>query len=461
VASAQGRTARVVVAPFTGERSAVTRAVVIGALANHSGEIELLSQNEYNAAAARMSLSEHADEASAASVAREIGADQVVVGALDRTPEGLRLRLRVVRSNDARSVGSASWEFNRAEELNAFSNEIWEQLRGSFRVDPTLTIPSRNNSSRNASSQTPVASVREIPLADVPRAIAATATTPDLGWLTLSLGGGFSGRRWRIPVLGETTQRGYENNAFGELRGSIGAYYRLDHNRFGIGVEGGLGIPLGLSSQGRGTDGRAVSIATSAVDLYVGASLLMRPNNGGIFHVFFGMMYQSFSLDTSRLSFETRLAPVNYIGLRIAGEGILPIVANRDWELGVVFGGELRIATVGSEVKEAFGLNPSTTFGLGTWFGLSGRLDRAAPGLGVRATAEFLRYSTDFAGPARIGTPGESVDGYTRFIFAFTYALGTERNPQVSPPAQTTNDTRTGSDGETRTTPARDPFGAR
>ena len=33
------------------------------------------------------------------------------------------------------------------------------------------------------------------------------ASTPGLGWLHLAVGGGLSGRSWRVPVLGEATPR--------------------------------------------------------------------------------------------------------------------------------------------------------------------------------------------------------------------------------------------------------------
>ncbi len=424
--------------PFTGERAAVMRSLVASVLANHVGEIELRSPTEYTAAAARLNAGDRVDESTVSGVARAIGVDEVIIGNLERNGGGYRLRLRVLRGGDGRSAASASWEFDRIEEVNAFSNEIWEQLRGAFRVD--VTVSSQPAQTSRVDHETPRDRGAPTPPAEPPAEQPATATvaeaaTPGLGWLWINVAGGLSGRRWRIPVLGETTPRGYENGAFGELRATLGAYYRLSHNRLGIGVESTVGFPLGLSSQGRGPDGRVVPIATSAVEFNFGFALAMRPTSGGLFRFFAGMLYHQFSLDTSALSAEMRLAPVAYVGLRVAGEGILPLYASPNWEFGFLFGGELRLAATGSEVKEAFGTNPDTTLGFGSWFGLNLRLDGAAPGLALRATAEFTRYATDFAGPARIGTPGESVDDYTRFLFGVVYNLGTPRaTPRVAAP---------------------------
>ncbi len=472
VSHAQSRVPRVAVGPFTGERTAVTRSIVAGVLANHVGEIELRSPTEYAATATRLGAGDRIDESTVSNVARALGVDEVVVGSLERAGAGFRLRLRVLRGGDGRSAASASWEFDRIEEINAFSNEIWEQLRGAFRVDVTIS------STQETPRETPPERAPNPPSGDGPadrgernepasHASAPEASTPGLGWLWIQAGGGLSGRKWRVPVLGETTPRGYENGAFGELRATIAAYYRLNHNRFGIGVESTIGFPLGLSSQGRGPDGRVVPIATSAMEFQFGAALAMRPSNGGLFRLFVGMIYHDFSLDTSRLSAEMRLAPVTYVGLRVAGEGTLPIYASPNWEFGAIFGGELRITATGSEVNAAFGTNPDPTRGFGAWFGLGLRLDGAAPGLALRATAEFTRYATDFAGPARIGTPGESVDDYTRYIFSVVYALGTERaarRPATPAPesayAAPVEEPSSGTGGGT-TQPTGDPFGGR
>jgi hypothetical protein len=463
---AQSRVPRVTVGPFTGERAAVTRSIVSGVLANHVGEIELRSQNEYTSTATRLGAGDRVDEATVSTVARALGVDEVVVGSLERSGTGYRLRLRVLRGGDGRGAASASWEFERIEEINAFANEIWEQLRGAFRVDTTITAPAPPDRETPTEHSPPVETPTEH-ASSGGVAAAPEATTPGLGWLWIQVGGGLAGRRWRIPVLGETTPRGYENGAFGELRATLAAYYRVNHNRLGVGVESTVGFPLGLSSQGRGPDGRVVPIATSALEFQFGAAMAVRPTSGGMFRLFVGMVYHQFSLDTSRLSAEMRLAPVTYVGLRVAGEGTLPLYASPSWEFGLIFGGELRLAATGSEVKEAFGTNPDTTLGFGTWFGLGLRLDRAAPGLAVRATAEFTRYATDFAGPARIGTPGGSLDDYTRFLVGVVYALGTERtvhrppsNPYDSAAAPPPDEPAvTGNSGGSQ--PSGDPFGGR
>ncbi len=470
VVRAQSRAPRVAVGPFTGERVAVTRGIVASVLANHAGEVELRPLGAWSAAAARAHVGDGIDEGSVSTVARELGVDEVVVGSLERQNGGYHLRVRVLRGRDGRSAASSSWDFDRIEELNAFQNEIWEQLRGAFVVDATMgggavetPTVSRTETVRTGNVTPSVSHEPD----GVPAVADPDAATPGLGWLTIYAGGGLAGRRWRIPVLGETTQRGYENNAFGELRASATLLYRLRHNRLGVGIEGAVAVPLGLSSQGRGPDGRVVPIATSAVDLQFGAALAVRPAGGGMFRVFAGLAFHQFDLDTSRLSPEMRLAPVSYVGLRVAGEGTLPIWATPSWEVGAIFGGELRVVATGSEMKEAFGTNPDTTFGVGAWFGLGLRLDGALPGLGMRATADFLRYSTDFAGPARIGTPGESADSYTRYLFELVYAIGTGRSERASQArAPTSSFLDSGSAGAGEEAPARprasgDPFGGR
>jgi hypothetical protein len=462
VAQAQSRAPRIVVAAFNGERAAVTRSLVASMLANHVGEIELVSQGEYAAAAGRVGAGDRLDEATAMSLARDLRVDAMVVGTMERQGTTWRLRLRVLRARDGRSAASASWEFERPEELNALGNEMWEQLHGAFQVDPSISqsaAPTRSGGDTPVERTPPEESVTPAPSAT------AEAPTPGLGWLWMQVGGGLAGRVWRIPLLGETTPRGYENTAFGEIRAVLAAYYRLNNNRLGVGVEAALGIPLGLSSQGRSTTGRTVAIPTSALELHFGASLAMRPTNGGMMRAFVGMIYHQFSIDTGPLSPEMRLAPVTYVGLRIAGEGTLPVVARRDFEFGVIFGGELRFVALGSEVKEAFGVNPGATLGFGTWFGLGFRADRAAPGLGFRLTAEFMRYATDFAGPARVGPAAESVDDYTRFLLSVVYALGTDRAPRRAPTdtyVDTGASTSAPPEGEqSGTRPAGDPFGSR
>ncbi len=466
-AAAQSRAPRIVVATFSGERAAVTRSMVASVLANHVGEIEIASQGAYTAAATRVGAGERLDEATAMALARELQVDALVTGVLERQATAWRLRLRVLRARDGRSAASASWEFERPEELSALGTEIWEQLHGAFVVDPSITRtatppPTSRPSGPEPNSTEPAPT--EPGAAEPVSPAVGDAPTPGLGWLWIQAGGGLAGRVWRIPLLGETTPRGYENTAYGELRADVAAYYRLNRNRLGVGVEAALSIPLGLSSQGRNTSGRTVPIPTSALELQFGAALAMRPTNGGLMRAFVGMVYHQFDLDTSTLSPEMRLAPVTYVGLRVAGEGTLPIVARREVEFGVIFGGELRFVALGSEVKEAFGVNPSATLGFGAWFGLGFRADRAAPGLGFRLTAEFMRYATDFAGPARVGPAAESVDDYTRYQLAVVYALGTERAPRAAPadasadPGQTSPPPE-GEGGAQR--PAGDPFGSR
>ncbi len=292
---------------------------------------------------------------------------------------------------------------------------------------------------------------------------------PPLGWLHITAMGGIAGRSWRVPVLGERTARGYQNGLYGELGLWAAALVtRFNEGRMGFGFEVGARLPVGLASQGRDADGRVVALSTTSFEVFVGPLLMFRPSGGGQIRLGVGFAYHQFDLDTARLAPEMRLAPVTYLGLRIAGEGLIPFVAKPDLEVGMIVGGELRVAAAGAEMREAFGQNPDSTTGVGVLLGLMARLDRAAPGLGLRATAEWMRYRTPFAGPGRIGTGSDSVDDYTRYQLAVTYSFGASAPARRAEPA---SDSWTGgarSEGTDTSAPAQeapstrsegDPFG--
>lgn len=434
VVQAQGQASRVGVGPFVGERAALTRAMVQSVFTEHTGEIELVPATEVQSVANREGATD-ADEASARTLGRTLRLDHVVVGNVERRGRSYHLRVRVLRGSDGSSAGSASWEFDRIEEIEALRGEIWTQLSASFRSRARPSTPTPPTSAGGGTriddgarpTPTPSPAPADAPATETPRAEGRSdsSAVPPLGWLHITAMGGIAGRSWRVPVLGERTARGYQNGLYGELGLWAAALVsRFNDGRMGFGFEIGARLPVGLASQGRDAEGRVVALSTTSFEVFVGPLLMFRPSGGGQIRLGVGFAYHQFDLDTARLAPEMRLAPVTYLGLRIAGEGTIPLVAKPDLEVGLLVGGELRVAAAGAEMREAFGQNPDTTTGLGVLLGLMARLDRAAPGLGLRATAEWMRYRTPFAGPGRIGTGSDSVDDYTRYQLAVTYSFG-------------------------------------
>lgn len=436
----QVRAPRVAVGPFTGERSAITRGMVASVFSDHVGEIELCPLGDYNSAADRLGVGGQADEAAVVTVASDLRLEAVVTGFLERRPNrGYRLMLKVMRGADGTTAVTQSWEFDRIEEITALGNEIWDRLSPSLRQAPPRAAVVPGTRAPAGAARDPDAAGAGREPAGGRRAPAAGADevpsdVPGLGFLQLRLGGGIAGRSWRIPVLGERTTRGYENNMFGELQAAVALLYRFNNQRMGFGGEAAIGVPVGLSSQGRDAAGQPVPLASSGLELLLGLTFATRPAGGGMMRFSTGMILQTFSIDTARLPREMQLALTSYIGLRVAGEGMIPFYARRDLDVGLLFGGELRWVGVGADLKEAFGDNPGTTFGLGAWFGLATRLDRFAPGLGLRLTAEFVRYRTSYAGPAALGTASDVIDDYTRFMLGVTYDFGAEhpRRPDTA-----------------------------
>ncbi|MEZ4392717.1 MAG: hypothetical protein R3A48_16630 [Polyangiales bacterium] len=438
-AQTRGSAARVGIGPFEGERAALTRAMVQSVFTEHQGEIELLPATEVLAAANREGVASSADEAAARALGRALRLEFVVVGTVERRGSGYYLRARVLRGSDGGSAGSASWEFERLEEIEALRGEIWSQLSPSLRARGGARPATSSQGTRiDDGARAPTTPPASGASTDEPeRASPGGPPGYGLGWLHIAAQGGIAGRSWRVPVLGERTARGYQNGLYGELGLTATALVtRFNQNHMGFGFELGLRLPVGLSSQGRDADGRVVALSTTSFEVFVGPTLMFRPAGGGLVRFAAGFVYHQFDLDTSRLAPEMRLAPVTYLGLRLAGEALLPFVARPDLEFGVLVGGELRVVAAGAEMREAFGQNPDTTTGLGVLLGLGARLDRAAPGLGLRLTAEWLRYRTPFAGPGRIGTGSDSVDDYTRYQLAVTYTFGADRAPRRSEPAR-------------------------
>lgn len=425
VVHAQNAVPRVALAPFTGERSALVRSIVANLLSDHADAVEVVGQNDLNDALNRAGSSDLSDAAVLSRVSEGLRLDDAILGSVEPAPSGYRVVLRVLRARDGRPAGSASWELRRLDELQVLGPDIWAQLARTLGVrsdasSGTATPPEHTDPG------TPVT-----PHEDPAHPAAATAEpvrAPGLGWMHLWLGGGLAGRSWRMPVLGERSARGYENGAFGELRGGVRVLFRTNPPRWGFGLDAELAVPVALSSQGRDADGRTVPLASSGYQAYVGVTAQHRPASGGGARFSAGFVAQEFDLDTARLPAEQRLADALYLGLRVAGEASLPFYARNDVEFSGIIGGELRFVTVGGDLKSAFGANPSATLALGAWAGLATRIDRFAPGLGFRLTAEFVRYRTAFAGPATIGTGSDSVDDYTRYTLAVTYDFGAEHS---------------------------------
>ncbi len=425
----RSRALRVAVGPFAGERSAITRGMVASVFSDHVGEIELAALGDYNATADRLGVGGQGDEAAVVAVSRELHLDLVVTGALERRAgRGYRLNLRVMRGPDGTTAVTQAWDFERIDEISALGNDIWERLSPTFR--PVPASGPETGASGGRTGAFPRGAGPDGSRAPTGAAAAEEAgDAPGLGFLSLRLGGGVAGRSWRVPVLGERTTRGYENGLFGELQAEAEVLYRFNHQRMGFGAGAAVGFPVGLSSVGRDVDGNPVTLTSSGLEVLAGVVFAARPSGGGMMRVSAGFAMQTFDVDTARLPREMQLAPASYLGLRIAGEGMIPFYSRNHVDFGALFGGEFRWMSAGAELRAAFGDNADPTIGLGAWFGLATRLDRFAPGLGFRATAQFTRYRTTFHGTAMLGTGSDSIDDFTRYVLSATYEFGAPRGP--------------------------------
>ena len=416
VAAAQ---ARVSIAPFTGQHVDEASQIVASALTEHAGEIEYVNDAAFGAAATRLGVQGSTNESDIARVARELRLDVTVVGDLSR--RGRRewlLRVRVLRGRDGSTLGTTSWELRSLEELSTVQPEIWPQIRNWIRVDVDRgTAPVTN-------APSPAPTTTEPP---PPANTAPVARTPGLALAYVTAGGGMGTRAWRMPVLGDLSPRGYENNGFIEGTAEAALYYRFGHNRVGIGASGGVVFPISLASRGIDASGNVVSLATTMIEAWGGISTAYRPPAGGLFRMDVGIVAHSFGINTMALPIEQQLAPVTYTGVRASAEGIAPLYASSGFEFGAVFGTELRVVAIGSEVRAAFGESPGTTVGLGGLAGLQFRLDGLLSGLAVRLTGSFLRYRTAFSGRSDIGTGSDSVDDFARIHLSIVYGILTAR----------------------------------
>jgi hypothetical protein len=412
VAAAQPR---VSVGPFTGQRAEMAAQIVASALSEHSGEIEYVTDSAYAATASRLGVPQgEINEQGVARVARDMRLDAVIVGELTR--RGRRewlLRVRVLRGHDASVLGTTSWELRSIDELESIQPEVWPQIHNYIRAD-------------NAPEELPPAVITPASSPPPPNESTAPASrTPGLAVAYVTVAGGIAMRSWRMPVLGELSPRGYENGGFAEGAAEASLFYRFANHRAGIGVSGGIVFPISLASRGYDTSGMVVSLPTSTLEGWGGVAFAYRPPGGGLFRTDLGVVAHSFSIDTSALPLEQQLAPVSYTGARLAAEGIAPLYASSSFELGAVFGTQMRIVAIGSDVRRAFGETPGTTIGIGGMAGLQVRLDGLLRGLALRATGEFMRYRTAFSGRADIGTGSDSVDDYVRIHFGITYGIVT------------------------------------
>lgn len=408
VASAQ---ARVSVGPFTGSHAEDAERVVAGAIARHAGELSWVSDAAFAASAARIGVAGLAGDEDIARVGRDLQLDVVVVGELQR--RGRRdwvLRVRVLRGRDGSTLGTGSWEMHSIGEMALLQAEIWEQLHGYISVDPA-----------------PVEIASPPPVSVPPPVAGSSASTPGLAPATLAVSAGLAARSWRIPVLGDLSPRGYENSGFAEGAAEVQLLYRWAQDRAGVGISGGVVFPISLASRGMDTLGNTVSLSTSMIEGWGGLAMAYRPPSGGLFRFDAGMVFHSFTIDTAALPLEQQLAPVSYTGLRLTSEGIVPLYATENWEFGALFAAQLRVVSIGSDVRAAFGEHPGTTLGIAGTAGLQIRLDGLTPGLALRLAAEFLRYRTAFAGPADVGTGSDSVDDYVRVHLGLSYGILTPR----------------------------------
>ena len=441
---------RVTLGPFTGSRVQSVREIVRNALEAHSSDIELLAEPDYTAVARRLGVEGMAGDEDVARVGRELRLDAIILGDLSRrAPHGFLLRLRVVRGRDGTALGAASWELRSANEVNSIRNEIWDQLRNYIRPDGARSndsggggrnndtysrVEDRTNSDRSSNSDNRSSGGgRDNGSGSVGgngndrNGTTAVPATVGLGIVYATLGAGMSQRFWRMPVLGELSPRGYDNSAYPEMRLELMALYRLDGNRIGVGVSGGLFVPLGIQSQAPDPNnpGMNIPLPTRALDVYGGIAAAFRPAGGGFARLQLGIVQHSFTVDTSLLSPEQQLPAISYTGLRLAADTVLPLVSVPGYEVGLMFGTEVRVTNIGTEARMMYGEMASTTAGIGGTAGINVRLDGLLPGFSLRVGAEMLRYRTTFAGRRDVGSGSDSVDDYYRYYLALTYAIGT------------------------------------
>jgi hypothetical protein len=405
----------------------------------HAGEVQNIPTSTYLGVASRLGVAGRVGEDDLSAIARELRLDAILVGEVSRRGRGYDLRLRVARGRDGTIVGSVNLEIARVDDLDGLEAELWQEISRHIRAigpaasarSPTRPTQPGGVVERPAPSNV-VTSPSDRPSAEATPTPAGTVL-PALGSVHLGLQAGWSGRSWRMPVLGERSPRGYDNGGFFEGGLSARIYYRLQGDRLGIGAYGFGVLPLVIASRGTSTEGMSIALQTTAFDAGGGLTFAYLPPGGGAFRADFGGGMHSFEINTSRLAVAQQLARMSYLGGRARGEGAVPLVANGTVEVSLLFAGELRVVTVGPEARMAYGENAPLSFGFGGGGGLEFRFDGAVPGLGLRATGEWLRYRTGFAGRADVGTGSDSVDDYHRVHLGLTYAFGVREGVPLTP----------------------------
>ncbi|MFO0561471.1 MAG: hypothetical protein U0269_25905 [Polyangiales bacterium] len=416
----------------------------------HAGEVQSIPGSTYFGVASRLGVVGRVGEEDIAVVARELRLDSVLIADVTRNGRRLGLRIRVARGRDGAIIGTVNMEVGRVDDLDAIEPDLWQELSRHIRdAAGRRTTGGANNAGSNgnasANSQvgdgsnnnggngepsgpTPTDSVRAL---------------PGLGFLQLALHAGWSARSWRMPILGERSPRGYENGGFFEGGLNVRAMWRGQHDRLGIGAFAYGVLPLVISSRGTTPENQVVALPTMAFDVGGGFTVAYLPPGGGSFRGDLGFSYHSFDVNTMRLPVQAQVVRMAYIGGRARAEGSVPLLANGSIELGLLFAGELRVVSVGSEARAAYGENAPISYGFGGGGGMELRFDGAVPGLAVRGTGEFLRYRTTFAGRADVGTGSDSVDDYLRVHVAVSYAFG------VKTPARNNAASQSSSTGST------------
>jgi hypothetical protein len=343
-------------------------------------------------------------------------------------------------------VGTINLEFARVNDLDSLEGDLWTELAqhigqirplgsNSFNNNQNSNNQSNNfNQNNNSQNQNQNNNSAEVPSADThSNSSSYPSSLPGLGVIQLTLGGGFSSRAWRVPVLGMTMPRENINSGFFEVRAGAHVYLlRLQRDHFGLGIFAQGLIPASISSSGTTAEGASVKLATSAYELDAGLAVAYLPRGGGAFRGTGGFFMHSFSVNTEALPFDRQYPRISYLGAMFRGEGLVPLVANHNIAFGLLFAGEIRFAVTGDEARTAFGTSAAMTTAFGGGAGAELRLNGAAPGFSVRIMADWLRYRTAFTGPARIGTGRDSSDDYLRVHAMLSYAFGVRSHGGVS-----------------------------
>lgn len=430
--------ARVAVGPVSGPTSEALADKLNTILELHAGEVQSIPGSTYFGVASRLGVVGRVGEEDIAVVSRELRLDAVVIGDLSRNGRRLALRLRVARGRDGAIIGTVNLEIGRVDDLDALEPDLWQELSrhirdAAGRRQPVATNAANANANANTNGNPPDNSQSTEP--SVPAPTEGVRALPGLEFLQLGLHAGWSTRSWRMPILGERSPRGYENGGFFEGGLDVRVMYRGQNDRLGIGAFAYGTLPIVISSRGTTPENQVVALPTSAFDVGGGFAVAYLPPGGGAFRGDFGFSYHTFDVNTMRLPLAAQVVRMTYIGGRARTEGAVPLVANGSIELSMLFMGELRVVSVGSEARSAYGENAPISWAFGGGGGMELRFDGAVPGLAVRATGEFLRYRTSFAGRADVGTGSDSVDDFMRVHVGVSYAFGVRVPSRAAPAA--------------------------